>query len=133
MSKLSRRQLARYGADQLLAGAPARTTARRLAAVLITSRRQNEAELLMDDIAWELEARGQLANARITSARRLTPALRQQLLKAVKQAAGVAAVNATEQVEPSLLGGLRVETARHNWDHTIARRLNELKGDSLNA
>ncbi len=128
MSKLSRRQLARYGADQLLAGVSPKKIAQELAAVLVSSRRSNEAELLVDDIAWELEARGQVANATVTTARQLTPALLQQLLKSIKQASSVAAVNITEQVDPSILGGLRVETAQHSWDETIARRLNDLKG-----
>jgi hypothetical protein len=53
--RLSRRQLAKYAANELLKGAPAEKIARQLAAVLAEEKRTNEAELLARDVAWELE------------------------------------------------------------------------------
>jgi F0F1-type ATP synthase delta subunit len=128
MIRISRRELARYAADQLVAGVSAKNLSQQLAAVLVSSHRMGEAELLADDIAWELEARGQLANAKVTSAHRLAPKLREQLLAAIKQAAKVATVEMQEVTDASVLGGLRIETAAHSWDETIARRLNDLRG-----
>ncbi len=128
MNTISRRQLAKYAADLLMAGDSPRSVSRKLAVVLISSRRADEAEFLVDDIAYELEARGQLATAKVTSARRLSPGLRSQLLKAIKEAAKVEAAELEEVVDQTVLGGLRVETAAHSWDDTIARRLNDLKG-----
>lgn len=128
MSKVSRRQLARYAADQIVDGISLVELSRQLAAVLAVGRRGSEAELLADDIAWELENRGYFANAQITSARDLSSAARQKLVQSLRKSLGVANVKITEQVDPAVLGGVRVETAAHSWDETIARRLNELKG-----
>ena len=128
MSVISRRQLARYATDQLLAGVSAKQISRQLAAVLITSQRADEAELLANDIAYELEARGKFASAKVTSAHKLNSTLRSQLLKAVQQAAAVESLELEEVTDAAVLGGLHVETAIHSWDETIARRLNELRG-----
>src|SRR4051812_22136934 len=92
MAKISRRTLAVYGADQLLANKKPATVAKELAAVLVASRRQNQAELLADDIAWELERRGKAANAQVISARVLSESLQRQISSHIKKAAQVEAV-----------------------------------------
>jgi len=128
MIKISRRELANYAADQLLAGVSAKKIARQLAAVLVVGKRQNEAELLADDVAYELEVRGKFTMATVTSARHLSPKLRQEITEAVRQAAAVETAKLEEEVDQTVLGGLRIETAAHSWDDTIIRRLNDLRG-----
>ncbi len=128
MNKVSRRELAHYAADQLLSDVSGSKVAKQLAAVLVSSQRADEAELLANDIAWELESRGKFTAAKVTSAHSLSPSLRKQLLAAVKQATAVEAVELEEFTDSAVLGGLRVETAVHSWDETVARRLNDLRG-----
>jgi F-type H+-transporting ATPase subunit delta len=127
MHNLSRRQLAVYAADQLLDNARPATIARELAAILIISRRANQAGLLADDIGWELERRGRAANATIVSAHTLSEQLRKDITAHVKKAAGVKEVIINQTVDPSVLGGVRIETAAHSWDKTLSRKLTEIK------
>lgn len=127
MINLSRRRLAGYAAEQLLQKRPSRQLAKELAAALVVSRRAGQTELLADDIAWELESRGQIANVQVTAARRLSDQLRRQVAAYVKQVAKVKQVVINEQIDESVIGGLRIETAAHGWDTTIKRQLTDIK------
>jgi F-type H+-transporting ATPase subunit delta len=127
MYNLSRRQLAAYAADQLLAKQTASSIAKDLAAILIATRRQNQAELLAEDIGWELEHRGKAANAQVLSAYKLSEQLRKSIEKQVKKAANVEQVIISETVDPAILGGVRIDTASHSWDKTLRQRLTEIK------
>jgi F0F1-type ATP synthase delta subunit len=127
MAKLSRRSLAIYGADQLLANKTPGAVAKELASVLIASRRQNQSEQLVDDIAWELETRGRIANAQVTSARILSDALRKQISAHIKSAAKVQQVLLDEIVDKSVIGGLKIDTAAHSWDKTLRRKLIQIR------
>jgi F0F1-type ATP synthase delta subunit len=125
--RLSRRQLAKYAANELLKGAPAEKIARQLAAVLAEEKRTNEAELLARDVAWELERRGKIANANITSATPLSESLREELAKFIKETAKVDEVNLQENIDKSVLGGLKIETAIHSWDKTVSKKLADIR------
>lgn len=127
MAGLSRRQLAVYGADQLLSNKSLKAVAAELAAMLVASRRQNQAELLASDIAWELEVRGKVANTQVISARALSENLRRQIISHVKRAAKVENVIIDEQIDDSVIGGLRIDTAAHSWDKTIKRKLTDIR------
>ncbi|MBA3757556.1 F0F1 ATP synthase subunit delta [Candidatus Saccharibacteria bacterium] len=127
MSKLSRRQLAIYAATQLLNGQPMKAVAQDLSAALVESGKQNEMELLISDVAWELENRGIVAQATITTATPISESLRHHLDKFIKQAAGVDNVVTKEQIDRSVLGGVRIETTSHLWDKTISRKLADIR------
>lgn len=127
MSRLSRRLLAKYGADQLLAGASAKQLAKHLAAGLVDAGKSHEAEFLIDDIAAELENRHELAIAKTTSVQALTPELRSHLMSQLKRSLETKSVALDETLDQSVIGGLRVETASKVWDSTIARKLADLK------
>jgi F-type H+-transporting ATPase subunit delta len=127
MTRLSRRQLATYGADQILAGESTQKVSARLAAVLSETKRTNDAELLARDIAWELETRGKLASANITSASQLTDELRSELANFIKSTAKVDKVSLQENIDKSVLGGVRIETAVHSWDKTVAKKLRNIR------
>jgi F0F1-type ATP synthase delta subunit len=103
-SALSRRQLAEYASDQILAGQPIEKISARLAAVLCETKRTKEAELLARDIAYELETRGKVANANITSASNISDELRDQIIKFIKETAKVDKVTLDENVDKSVLG-----------------------------
>lgn len=125
--RVSRRALARYGADQLLAGVPASALARHLAAVLMNSQRQKEVDLLLADINYELQRRGRLAVITITVVHKLSASLRSEIISLIKETAKVEQVTLTEQIDKSIIGGLRIETATRTWDKTVAKQLNKLR------
>jgi F0F1-type ATP synthase delta subunit len=127
MTHLSRRQLAEYAANQWMAGTSARNITRQLAAVLVASKRAHESELLVRDIAWELERRGEVASASITSATPLSETLRKDLAKFIKQAAKVDRVSIQETTDKSVIGGVKIETAIHSWDKTVATKLKNIR------
>jgi F-type H+-transporting ATPase subunit delta len=127
MTNMSRRQLAAYAAEQLLANKPVASIAKQLASVLVNSRRQNQAELLAGDIAWELEHRGKVANAQVISAHSLGEQLRKQISAHIKKAASVEQVIISEQIDESIIGGVRIDTAAHSWDKTLRRKLTDIR------
>lgn len=127
MYNLSRRQLADYAADQLLSKVRPAKIAKDLAVILVASRRQNQAELLAEDIGWELERRGKAANATVVSARKLSDQLRKDIAAHVKKAAQVEQVIISETIDPAVIGGVRIDTAAHSWDKTLRRKLTDIK------
>ncbi len=127
MNKVSRRNLARYAAKRLLGGEPAGEVAKAIAAVLVVDQRQNEVDLLLADINFELESRGHAATTQVTTAHDITDKLRNEISGLVKKATKVDQVILSEQVEKSVIGGVRIETATRVWDKTAVRQLNELK------
>lgn len=126
--RLSRRELANYAIAQLLKGASAKPLARKLAAALIQSGRTKEAELLLSDISSELEKRGKLAQVEITSAHALDKKLTDSLIALAKDRTRTSEALVKSRVEPSVIGGFRLETATKVWDKTIKRRLSDIKG-----
>jgi len=127
MNRVSRRSLAHWAADQLMAGQSAAAVAKHLAAVLKQAGMTHQAGFLIDDIAWELEQRRALAVSRVTSATALSGQVQQALIAQIKKATGARDVVLEKNIDKSVVGGLRVETSNHVWDSTIARKLTELK------
>lgn len=126
--KVSRRALARYAADQLLAGTTAQVVAKHLAATLLDSQRQKEADLLLADLSYELQNRGRLAAATVTTASQLSAGLRSEIARLVKKSAKVQQVILTEQIDKNIIGGVRIETPERTWDKTAISQLNKLRG-----
>lgn len=127
MISFSRRQLARYAVEEMMAGKRLSVLTENLAAALIASGRRKEVELLLSDIDQELEDRGLVARAHITSARQLSAELQHELSAKIKKMAGVKDVVITHDIDEKVLGGFRVETANHSWDKTVARQLTAIK------
>lgn len=127
MTTPSRRQLAEYAAKQLLGGTPPKKIARQLAAVLVESRRTKDAELLGKDIAWELERRGKLADADVTTATSLTNELKKELTNFIKSKTGAEDVVLRENIDKDVIGGMRLETSIHSWDKTLRKSLTDIQ------
>jgi F0F1-type ATP synthase delta subunit len=53
--------------------------------------------------------------------------LETSLVSQIKQATGAKDVVLEKNIDKSVLGGLRVETASRVWDSTVSRKLAELK------
>lgn len=127
MNKLSRRALAVWAADQLTTGLPAGSVAKQLAAVLVQSGMSEQAQFLINDVLWELEQRKELVIGRVTSAHKLSQPLESELLSEIKKATKAKHVTLEKNIDKSVLGGMRVETASRVWDHSVARKLSELR------
>lgn len=125
--KVSRRALARYAADQLIAGLSASVVARHLAASLIDSQRQKEVQLLLADVNYELQSRGRLAAATVTTTVELSTSLKNEIVSLVKKTSKVEQVILTKQIDKNIIGGVRIETAERTWDKTVIGQLNKLR------
>lgn len=124
MSRLTRRQLARYAADQLVVGNQA--VIDELAAYLLDQRRVKELELLVSDIENELVVRG-VAVAHVMTARTLEGTLRTKLAELLEQELGVDKVYLSETIQPELIGGFKVRAAGREIDASLSRKINQLK------
>ena len=121
-TKISRRKLAIYVVDQFDHGTRFEKAIEQLAAYLIESRRLREIDLVVRAIEDELAARGTVV-ARVTTARPLNETLRKSIEKmiAAKQ------VYVKEIVDPTILGGVCIETPSHTLDATMKRKLLALR------
>lgn len=127
MQKISRRQLAIYAVDQLAANAPISGLAKQLGAILVATKRSNQITQLMEDVAYEFESRGIMAQVTVTTAFPLTEQLKTELNRFIKTEAKVGSVNIDEITDTTVLGGLRIDTATRSWDQTLKRRLTDIR------
>lgn len=126
-AKLSRRKIAVYFADELLAG---RNVSRQLAAYLIDSKRVRELGLVIRDIEAALADRGVLL-ADVASSHELSGETEKIVSDYLKKATGAKDVHLRPEVDPSLLGGVRIETPDERLDSTLRHRLNQLTASKI--
>ena len=124
--RLSRRKIADYAADQLLAGVATPSVLREVAAYLVDARRTRELTLLVRDIEGALAARGHVV-ADVASAHPLSTTLKAEIAKLT----GGSSVQLRESVEPTLLGGIRIDIPGKRFDGTIRRKLTALRAQQL--
>lgn len=125
--KLSRRKIAAYLADELIAGRP---VTQKLAAYLVESRRVREVTLVIRDIEAALAERGVLL-ADVSSSRDLSVETKQTITEYLKQTAGAKDVELRSHVDPYLLGGVRIDTPSSRLDNTLRHRLNQLTASKI--
>lgn len=128
MINVSRRALANFAVDQLIANESLEKLSKSLASMLVSSGKKNDSELLILDIYEILEARGILANATITSAKSLSAKSLGLIKDIITTHAKVNEVIINEVIDESAIGGFKAETSAHSWDKTIARKLTLIKG-----
>lgn len=124
--RLSRRKITGYIAQQLVAGVEVEQIVRQLAAFLIDSRRTKEVGLIVRDIEYELTKQG-IVLARATSAFDLTEATRQAVTKIIQDKTGAQHVQLHQFIDPSVLGGVKIDLPGLQLDATIARKLTLLR------
>lgn len=127
MAKLSRRKIAEVWADELLKG---RDITKQVAAYLVTERRVDEAGLIVRDTESSLAARGVVV-ADITSAHGLSAESRKAIEKFLTVSMNAKKVAFREQQDPSVIGGVRIDTAGQQLDATLRTRLNQLKASKI--
>jgi F-type H+-transporting ATPase subunit delta len=116
--KISRRKLALYVADAVEAKRKLGTVLSEVAAYLVDSKRTREAELLVRAIEDELAVRG-IVIAHVVTARPIA----KELEKAIETLIGAREIHLDADVDPSVIGGVRVETPGKLLDATIKRKL----------
>lgn len=126
-SKASRRVIARTVAAKLLTEPEARKHwVQALAAYLIETRRADEIDLVVNDIARELfEQRGELV-VDVTSARPLDDQVRKELKSLLKEVTDAKEVLLSESTDPSLIGGLIARTPDAQLDASVRTKLKQL-------
>ena len=161
MRLVSRRKLAKYAAEQLLAGNDA--VLEEIAGFLIYEKHEREVELLARDIEVELAERGTIV-ATVESARALDEmtkgAIKKLLasnsgMRASRRASGdaraaeqpssdassrVPGANASgqnikvllrESIDPALIGGFKLRTPTATLDATVLKKLNDLRAKKI--
>lgn len=116
--RISRRRLALHVVDQLDRGADVGVTMRDLAAYLIDAGRTREADLIARSVEDELAARGTVV-AHVTSAHPLGDDIKSDIQRLLN----ASTVHLTEAVDPSLIGGMRIEAPGKRLDATLKRKL----------
>lgn len=124
-ANLSRRKIAAYCAEQIICG-DVEGVMRELAAYLIDTKREREADLIVRDIEGVLAERGVIL-ATVTTAHPLTNALRTEVEKLL----GGNTVYVREAIDQAVLGGIRIEVPGKLYDATVRRKLESLKELSL--
>lgn len=126
--RLSRRKIAAYYAEQLLAGK--KNVARELAAYLVESGRARELDLLVRDIENALVQHGVLL-ADVASSRGLSETAVREIKAYLKPRTGAEKIYLRETVDPDLLGGVRITTPGQEMDGTLRHKLNQLKASKI--
>lgn len=124
--RLSRRKITSYIADQLAAGYQAKKLIRELAAFLVDNRRTKELDLIVRDIEYELKKRG-IVLARVTSAFDLATATQQAIKKLIKSQTNAKVIELKQFVDPTVLGGVKIDLPGLQMDGTVAYRLTTLR------
>lgn len=125
---LSRRKIAAYFADELIAGRDG--VAKQLASYLIETKRTREATLIARDIESALAERGVLL-ADVSTARELGTDTKTAITAYLKQTTGAKDVHIRPHVDPYLLGGVRIDTPGERLDTTLRHRLNQLTASKI--
>jgi F0F1-type ATP synthase delta subunit len=126
--RLSRRKLAAYLADELVAGK--KDVPARLAAFLVDTKRMRELPLIIRDIEDALASRG-IVVADIDSAHELDTATMKLLESFVKEQTSAKHVHFRTRVDETLLGGVRVNVPGQELDATLRRKLTNLKATKV--
>ncbi|OGL21797.1 hypothetical protein A2707_00380 [Candidatus Saccharibacteria bacterium RIFCSPHIGHO2_01_FULL_45_15] len=125
--RLSRRKIASYYADELIAG---RDIVRSLAAYLVDSRRLREIELIVRDIESALADRGVVV-ADVTTSRSLTDQAKTAIQTYIKATTGAKSIELRQLIDDDLIGGVKVAVPGRELDATIRHRLNLLKATKV--
>lgn len=123
MTSATRKDIARAVAAQLDAGKKSHLIAKELAQYLIEERRSGELEAIMRDVQALRHESADVLEADVTSAFPLTAQTKAQIAKLLP----AQKVIMNEHIDPSVLGGVRVEAGGTLLDATIRKQLNLVK------
>ena len=124
-STISQRRLAAYVAGQLLASGDKKRLVKELAAYLIETGRVRDLNQVVAAIEEALASRGAVV-ATVTTARPLSPENKQAIVKQFTPTG--AKLYIREQIDPSVIGGFKIELPGSQFDGTVIHNLTALKG-----
>ena len=124
-STISQRRLAAYVAGQLLASGDEKRLIKELAAYLIETGRVRDLNQVVAAIEEALASRGTVV-ATVTTARPLSPENKQAIVKQFTPTG--AKLYIREQIDPSVIGGFKIELPGSQFDGTVIHKLTTLKG-----
>ena len=125
-STISQRRLAAYVAGQLLASGDKKRLIKELAAYLIETGRVRDLNQVVAAIEEALASRGAVV-ATVTTARPLSPENKQAIVKQFTPT-GAKLLYIREQIDPSVIGGFKIELPGSQFDGTVIHKLTTLKG-----
>lgn len=132
MRLVSRRKLAKYAAEQILAGNDA--VLEEIAGLLIYEKHEREVDLLVRGIEAELAERGEIV-ASVESARALDESTRRKIEQFLATAASgknsKPKVSLRESIDPTLIGGFKLRTPTATLDATVLKKLNDLRAKKI--
>jgi len=124
MVNFSRRELANYAADQILA--KNKEIVNQLASYLHETSRTKEANLLVRDINSALADRG-FISAEVSSQHELDDTTRNELKTLLSKRYKTNDISINELIDLNLLGGVKIRTAHEEFDGSLRRKINRLK------
>ena len=124
-STVSQRRLAAYVAGQLLASGDKKRLIKELAAYLIETGHVRDLNQVVAAIEEALASRGAVV-ATVTTARPLSPENKQAIVKQFTPTG--AKLYIREQIDPSVIGGFKIELPGSQFDGTVIHKLTTLKG-----
>lgn len=126
MATLSRRKLAQHAVTRLKKGDAKAAVLKELAAYLVESKRTKEAELVVRDIERQLAVEGTVIGT-VVSARKLTKSALGDVETLIRHHYGeTATVVLRERIDPSLIGGIRLELPDRQLDASVKAKLEKL-------
>ncbi len=125
--KVSRQTLAKILAEKLIdSPAQAKRIMQMAAAYLMEQGRLGESDLLLNDIAHELQVQTGLLSVEVTSALALSKEARDNLVAFMKQATNATSVNVFQMVDTDLVGGMVARTPDAELDVSVRSKLRKL-------
>lgn len=100
--------------------------AKAIALYLSEHRQTKELDGLMRAVA-NLRSKSGTIEATVTAAFPLSPALKRDIRSLIAKQRGATEVILVEVTDPSVLGGIKIETGEHQLDVTVQQKLNRLK------
>lgn len=99
--------------------------------ILIEKKRVNEAIYLAESFsALAADVQG-AAEATVYSTRELTAEERESISTTFAKRVGKQTLTITNEVDPSLVGGIRIQIGNHIFDNSVASKLNRLKRELI--
>ena len=132
MRLVSRKKLAKYAAEQILAGND--VVLEEIAGLLIYEKHEREVDLLVRDIEAELAERGEIVVS-VESARALDDSTRRKIEQFLTSVASgknsKPKVSLRESIDPTLIGGFKLQTPTATLDATVSKKLNDLRAKKI--
>ncbi len=124
---MTRREIAKQVAPLLLEGKNTKKLIKQLAALLVDEGKTKEVDLMVNDIAVEMERLGH-SSVEVRSAHKLSPQVLNDLKKTVKELTKVDSVTLNETIDQSLIGGLIAASPTVEIDLSVRTKLKALSG-----